>query len=484
MSFVRLDDDKAEEALLKTVDPRIGEYVYGSTCFSCKQRYRLAGYCDPAYRRVLAQLRQEVENDLIEDVQLCAYVRGVKVIDIMVRKHNMSAAYTRGSVQKVNSSGKNIESIVIARLVEQKLLAYDTKVASVWPEYGCNGKEATTVAHVMRHEAGLPNLVLEPAAITTAAIKAGVASAQIAELTPLHPPGEKRYYHVVSRGLLVNEIVRRVDPKGRTLAEIVAEDLAAPLGLSDELFVGVPERMHDDVAVMSGSKGAGYMCCVACCCRGEVELGGDHSTVGGCQVGTWQKTCFDRSLLCCLSPCLVPFCGLASDKQIDGDYGPDLWNAEMTSANVHSSARAMAKLGASLIGEVDGVRLLSPAGLAEGLDSAVIMNMDVAPGGKLPPIGVTAGAFSQMGLYHYAQNDSDKTSFLPGERSGMHGWVGFGGSAFSIHAERQVSFGFAVSFHNMFMVQNPLSRRLVNAVLACQESVEQRGREPAAMERM
>ena len=38
---------------------------------------------------------------------------GKRVIDVMVRKHDVASAYTRSTVQRVASSGKPIEAIVL-----------------------------------------------------------------------------------------------------------------------------------------------------------------------------------------------------------------------------------------------------------------------------------------------------------------------------------------------------------------------------------
>jgi len=46
-------------------------------------------------------------------------------------------------------------------------------------------------------------------------------------------------------GFILNEIIRRVDPHGRTIREIVAEDIAKPLGLAETLHIGLP---HTDDA--------------------------------------------------------------------------------------------------------------------------------------------------------------------------------------------------------------------------------------------
>ena len=42
-------------------------------------------------------------------------------------------------------------------MVDAGQLGYDKKVAEYWPQFGDNGKEAVTVADLMRHEAGLAN---------------------------------------------------------------------------------------------------------------------------------------------------------------------------------------------------------------------------------------------------------------------------------------------------------------------------------------
>ena len=59
---------------------------------------------------------------------------------------------------------------------------------------------------------------------------------------------EFRYYHSFNRGWIINEIVRRVDPKGRTVGEFLQEEIAAPLDLTNELFIGIPDDLHHKIA--------------------------------------------------------------------------------------------------------------------------------------------------------------------------------------------------------------------------------------------
>lgn len=46
-----------------------------------------------------------------------------------------------------------------------------------------------------------------------------------------------RSYHALTRGFVINEIVRRVDPKKRTLGEFVSEEMAGPL--KADFYVGI-----------------------------------------------------------------------------------------------------------------------------------------------------------------------------------------------------------------------------------------------------
>jgi CubicO group peptidase (beta-lactamase class C family) len=43
--------------------------------------------------------------------------------------------YNSDSLQIVYSSGKNVEAIAVAMLVDRKLLDYDQKISYYWPEF-------------------------------------------------------------------------------------------------------------------------------------------------------------------------------------------------------------------------------------------------------------------------------------------------------------------------------------------------------------
>jgi CubicO group peptidase (beta-lactamase class C family) len=56
------------------------------------------------------------------------------------------------------SAGKGVAATTMHALVEQGELEYDAPVTRYWPEYGANGKERATVANLLTHSAGVPQL--------------------------------------------------------------------------------------------------------------------------------------------------------------------------------------------------------------------------------------------------------------------------------------------------------------------------------------
>ena len=143
------------------------------------------GYCAPGYEPV-RQLFNSHLLHLEKNAQVCAYVNGQKVVDLYGSSPTtpFPARYTATTVQNIYSSTKAITSLVVAMLEDRGHLHYDQPVSDLWPEYAAHNKGNTTIAQVMRHEAGLPKLALPARDLTTAQIKAGAAGHHIAGATP------------------------------------------------------------------------------------------------------------------------------------------------------------------------------------------------------------------------------------------------------------------------------------------------------------
>jgi CubicO group peptidase (beta-lactamase class C family) len=63
---------------------------------------------------------------------------------------------------------------------------------------------------------------------------------------PIWPPGEREAYHAITLGFYENELVRPIDPDHRTIGQVLHEDIATPLGVGDQVYIGTPTSMPDE----------------------------------------------------------------------------------------------------------------------------------------------------------------------------------------------------------------------------------------------
>jgi CubicO group peptidase (beta-lactamase class C family) len=137
---------------------------------------------------------------------------------------------TPGTIFDVASLTKVIATTTaVMQLVEQGKIRLEDPVATYWPEFKANGKEAITVHELLTHYSGLrPDLDLKPAwtGYETALRK-------IVAERPVVPPGTRWIYSDINFETL-GEIVRRVS--GQTLDAYCAEHIFKPLKMKDTSF--------------------------------------------------------------------------------------------------------------------------------------------------------------------------------------------------------------------------------------------------------
>ena len=171
---------------------------------------------------------------------------GVPVVDLWggVADPQDGRRWASDTVVSFFSATKGVTAVCVSMLVQRGLLDPETPVADIWPEFAAAGKGAITVGQVCSHQAGLPyverDCTLAEALAWTPMVEALAAQA------PVWEPGSTHGYHMRTYGWLVGEIVRRVDPAGRTPGAFVRDEIAAPLGL--DLWIGLPESVEPRVA--------------------------------------------------------------------------------------------------------------------------------------------------------------------------------------------------------------------------------------------
>jgi CubicO group peptidase (beta-lactamase class C family) len=186
-------------------------------------------------------------------LQVAVVHEGRVVVDAVagVADQRTGEPVTPGTLFFAASTGKGVASSVVHVLAERGDLAYDQRVADVWPEFGAHGKDVVTIADVLVHAAGVPGLWPEIAPADLG--DAERVCAFIAGQQPWWPPGTMTGYHALTWGFIVGELVRRAT--GRALAEVLRTEIAGPLGIADELHFGVPAQLLERVA-RAGPDGA------------------------------------------------------------------------------------------------------------------------------------------------------------------------------------------------------------------------------------
>jgi CubicO group peptidase (beta-lactamase class C family) len=177
---------------------------------------------------------------------VCVVVAGEVVVDLWggVRDRESDAPWLADTMTLVHSTTKGLSAMVVALLQSRGLLNYDERVATYWPEFAQAGKEEITVRQLLAHQAGLFAFDerVDRDVVADLDRLAGVMERQ----RPIWSPGERQAYHAITLGFYENELVRRIDPAHRTIGGILHEDIASPLDVGDEVYIGTPSSVPDE----------------------------------------------------------------------------------------------------------------------------------------------------------------------------------------------------------------------------------------------
>ena len=281
--------------------------------------------------QVQQAIDQLVESGAERGLQVAVYRHGEPVVDAVAGVADPATGRPVASDTPFfsYSIGKGVAATVVHVLAERGMIAYDTPIAELWPEFGAHGKAKATVRHALSQSVGVPGL--PPGLTVDDLCDWEKMCAIIADSEPWWEPGTRIGYHAITWGYVVGEIIRRAS--GKPIPQALREEVAESLGVTNELFFAVPAAEQRRVARLEDAPGSEEM-----------------------------------------------FGELPPDSPVF-KLGPDLSaadanRAEVLSANILAggtvTASAVARMYAALLDEVDGVRLISPERLREV--SAVAMS--------------------------------------------------------------------------------------------------------------
>ena len=412
------------------------------------------GTTAPGFEPVQRLFERQMRTLAEENAQLCVYHRGIKVVDLWCSKTH-DPNFGADSLTNVFSSGKNLEAIAIASLVGRGLLSYETAICEVWPEYRGGGKEHTRIADLMRHEAGLANFdtAIHVDDLLPENIKANRLGVIIENQNQQFrsPETGPREYHAITRGWIVNEVFRRVDPKGRTLGEYVAEEISGPLNA--DVVVGLNDAQLQRVSNITPLSIRRHI------------LASFRPKIFGRKVLHNFFQLMARLLKVVLaarknfSARKSPIQGMTSINFFNDER---MRRGETPSANTHASARGLAQIAAAMAagGQLGSVECLSRSAWD-------LLHKDPQPasmGGVLPT------RFTQGGVDQFLPSPSGTPWFtraLNDGREGFYGWMGLGGSVFQWHPGAEIGFAFVPTSLHVIDLLNERGKLFQAAVLEC-----------------
>lgn len=354
------------------------------------------------------------------------YVGGEVMVDLWggIADTRAERAWEADTPALVYSTTKGVAAIAAHLLAQRGQLDLDAPVARYWPEFAAEGKGAIPVRDLLSHRAGLPTV--DGRVTPDDVLGWDPIVERLAAQRPYWEPGAVHGYHALTYGWLLGEVVRRAT--GRTLGQVVADELSAPLGL--DLWIGLPEAYESRVARLLAFK------------LGEATLKpGKSAESFPADVQAMLRAMADPSSLATRALQLT-------DPSLDFNSRA-VHAAEMPAANGIATARSLARLYAATVGEVDGVRLLDDATVADatreqsnGPDQVLILKTRFGSGFFLP----------------------SPFASLMGPRSFGH--AGAGGSLAFADPDGEIGFGYVMNAMRQNLSNDLRTLTLIDAVRA------------------
>jgi CubicO group peptidase (beta-lactamase class C family) len=171
----------------------------------------------------------------------CAYHRGEKVVDLWggVRNKQTGEPWERDTMVLVYSATKGLAAMTLAVAHSRGWLDYEARVCAYWPEFAQQGKERITVRQLLAHQAGL--FAFDEPVDRSVVADLDRLAVVLARQKPAWEPGTRQAYHAITLGFYEGELLRRVDPRHRSLGQFFQDEIASPLGL--DVYIRLPEAI-------------------------------------------------------------------------------------------------------------------------------------------------------------------------------------------------------------------------------------------------
>ncbi|WP_345522538.1 serine hydrolase domain-containing protein [Nocardioides conyzicola] len=307
------------------------------------------GSCHPSYRPLRDLLASRLADGSEAGASVAVVHDGELVVDLWGGEARPGEPWQEDTIVQVWSVTKTMAALTVLVLVDRGVLDLDAPVASYWPEFR---SPDVLVRHLLAHtsgQAGWTETLDVPVLLDLER-----SERMLADQEPWWEPGTASGYHMVSYGHLLDGLVRAAT--GVPLADQYRTLVAEPLGA--DFHLGVPESSLARCADLIPPPPGGL----------DLSL----LPEGNLLVPTIVNPLLD----------VGGFCNTAPWRRVS-----------VAGANGHGNARSIARAQSVVShgGEIDGVRLLSPATIdrifevqADGPDLVLLVPLRWGIGYGLP----------------------------------------------------------------------------------------------------
>jgi CubicO group peptidase (beta-lactamase class C family) len=204
-------------------------------------RVTVEGYVRPG----LEAVREAFADNFAQRGELggacCAYHHGEKVVDLWggIRNKQTGEPWEENTMVIVYSASKGLAAMTLAIAHSRGWLDYEERVAHYWPDFAQNGKETITVRQLLAHQAGL--FAFDEPVDRTVVGDLDRLAIVLARQKPRWKAGTRQAYHAITLGFYEGELLRRVDPRHRSLGQFLQDEIATPL--REDIYIRLPEEI-------------------------------------------------------------------------------------------------------------------------------------------------------------------------------------------------------------------------------------------------
>src|SRR5262249_11621987 len=144
------------------------------------------------------------------------------------------------------SQTKVLTSCAVWTLIEEGKLSFMDRIADHLHEFAQRGKGDITLHQVMTHQGGFPSGDVTQATWTDHARM----RAEVCDFSLDWTPGTRLQYHPRAAHLVQAMVIEAVT--GKDYRDVIRERITEPLGIADDVLIGVPEAQDSRCAMVSG----------------------------------------------------------------------------------------------------------------------------------------------------------------------------------------------------------------------------------------